>query len=116
MGKLLGIILAVTMVSSLSFAQEQTLAPTPKSQPTIQVEKVPVTIPNNLIHKFNCRRCGSENHFQWRPTDEKQTLEIIPHCQHCGKKYWPKFKPSGFLDRIYCTNQPEYQPAGKPHS
>ena len=55
---------------------------------------------NDLLHRYMCRRCGSENQMDWTlPKDKK--LELIPHCGFCGKKYWPKFKPTGFLERTY---------------
>ena len=55
---------------------------------------------NELIHRYICRRCGSENQMDWTFTMGEK-LELIPHCSFCGKKYWPKFKPSGLIERTY---------------
>jgi hypothetical protein len=59
--------------------------------------------PSDLIHRYLCRRCGSENQMDWAFPMNKE-LELIPHCSFCGKKYWPKFKPTGLLERTYCLN------------
>ena len=64
------------------------------------IENGDQSIEHDLIHTYICRRCGSENQLEWAITKQK-TLELIPHCGFCGKKYWPKFKPSGFLERTY---------------
>ncbi len=61
-----------------------------------------------LIHRYICRRCGSENQMDWSFAMNKE-LELIPHCGFCGKKYWPKFKPFGLLERTYSLNTP-HQP------
>jgi len=58
----------------------------------------------DLLHRYICRRCGSENQMDWTIPVHKR-LELIPHCEFCGKKYWPKFKPSGFLERTYSWNK-----------
>jgi len=70
-------------------------------------KKVPA---EGLIHQYICRRCGSENQIDWSFPMNKE-LELIPHCSFCGKKYWPKFKPSGLLQRTYSLNTP-HQPGG----
>jgi hypothetical protein len=57
---------------------------------------------NELIHKFVCQRCGSENQLNWAFPVDNKNLQLIPHCGFCGKKYWPKFKPTGMLQRTYC--------------
>ena len=94
----------------LAFAQNQPPEPKLHSESKLQESpeqdrKAVQSTSNTLMHKFNCRRCGSENHFVWGLSNEKKGSDLIPHCIHCGKKYWPKFKPSGFLERIYCNNQ-----------
>lgn len=54
------------------------------------------------IHRYICQRCGTENQMDWSFQAMGRHLELIPHCGYCGKKYWPKFKPSGLLERTYC--------------
>lgn len=104
MGRLLSLLLVLAASSTLAFAQNQP-AELKLQEPSAKVKKAVQSTSNTLMHKFTCRRCGSENHFEWGMSTEKKESDLIPHCIHCGKKYWPKFKPSGFLDRIYCNKQ-----------
>lgn len=67
-----------------------------------QLRTTPKSTTNSLIHKFVCQRCGSENQLDWGFPVNNKNLELIPHCNFCGKKYWPKFKPTGLLQRTYC--------------
>ena len=40
---------------------------------------------NELLHRYICGRCGSENQMDWTIPKDKR-LELIPHCGFCGKK------------------------------
>ena len=50
---------------------------------------------------YICQRCGSENHINWNKPFSSSAF--LPHCDACGKKYWPKFKPSSAIKRMYCS-------------
>ena len=67
-----------------------------------KVEKI--NKPTNQLegHVFMCQRCGTENVMEWNVEASDESVDLIPHCTFCGKKYWPKFKPSGFLMRSFC--------------
>jgi DNA-directed RNA polymerase subunit RPC12/RpoP len=80
----------------------------------VQAENIPkkpveetsgIENPNNedMFHRYICRRCGTENQIDWSLTASDKELDLIPHCHFCGKKYWPKFKPSGFLQRTFSS-------------
>jgi transcription elongation factor Elf1 len=85
-----------------SFAQGQALKKEEHKKDVEHVENISKPTSNTIIHKFLCRRCGSENQVKWSFPGKNKHLELIPHCGFCGKKYWPKFKPTGMLERTYC--------------
>ncbi len=85
-------------------AQQIVVGGETKAQSEEQLKPVKKTIvkPTDLMNRSYCRRCGSENHMKWSfPLNKDQKL--IPHCEFCGKKYWPKFKPSDFIERTYSS-------------
>ena len=55
------------------------------------------------VHIYTCQRCGSENQLQWSAAGNLKSDELVPHCDFCGKKYWPKFKPANSVPRMYCA-------------
>jgi hypothetical protein len=103
MGKLSLVILVLAVAGNLSFAQGQQVLAPEKEQHSGHLQKVDHSTSNSTIHTFVCRRCGSENHLEWEFPAREKGLQMIPHCGFCGKKYWPNFKPSGFLERSYCS-------------
>jgi len=61
------------------------------------------------LKTYICQRCGSENQIDW--SQPFSSSAFLPHCGACGKKYWPKFKPSSAIQRMYCSVQlqPHFQ-------
>ena len=93
----------VLLFSASTYAQEQ-LVKKPEA-PIINTESLQQPqhrSSNQLKHIFVCQRCGSENQLNWAFPVDNKNLQLIPHCGFCGKKYWPKFKPTGMLQRTYC--------------
>ena len=93
----------ITFGSAL--AQDQKVKEEGKSEHMEQFHKNHKPTSNSLIHTFVCRRCGSENKLEWGFPATDKNLQLIPHCGFCGKKYWPKFKPTGMLERTYCRTE-----------
>ena len=94
------------IVFAASTAYGQQLTESEKAAPTEEkIPKVDHPASNTLKHIFLCQRCGSENILNWGFPSENEGIELIPHCNFCGKKYWPKFKPSGMLERTYCSSE-----------
>ena len=57
---------------------------------------------DDQVHRYTCQRCGSENQLLWSTDSNSKNPELVPHCNFCGKKYWPKFKPANSVPRMYC--------------
>ncbi len=86
------------------WAQQMVNVPATPMPPAL--EKTEIQQPKNSLFEniqwYNCQRCGSENQVNWSLNQLEQGLEFIPHCNFCGKKYWPKFTPSSAIQRTYC--------------
>ncbi len=99
-------ILVISMLASVTaISAQEAHANNVQKAPTEQIHDNDKAFSKDLIYHYICRRCGSENQMDWSLPMTKE-LELIPHCSFCGKKYWPKFKPTGLLERTYSLNNP----------
>jgi len=92
-------------------AQQVIANPINEIVPSLEEFKLQHDLPSIRLEKkldhYTCQRCGSENQVSWAQAIESP--ELIPHCNYCGKKYWPKFKPANAIPRTYCRlNLPNY--------
>ncbi len=114
-------LIPITLILSLSLHIQGQNQPEPNASDELQTFTKPVELqesakPEEITpidegdflqdkgHSYTCGRCGSENHLDWRLNFKQGGMGFIPHCQFCGKKYWPKFKPSNAIKRTYCHN------------
>ena len=94
------ILVSLMLASVTAISAQEVQASNVRKGDTEQVHEHKKAPTEGLIHQYICRRCGSENQMDWSFPMKKE-LELIPHCSFCGKKYWPKFKPFGLLERTY---------------
>jgi len=100
--RLLCIILISLCLSATAVNAQDVQAENFQNEHSQKVNSVEQTPLEEAGHKYICQRCGTENLMNWSFSSLDEHLDLIPHCTFCGKKYWPKFKPSGFLQRTFC--------------
>jgi uncharacterized protein with PIN domain len=98
-------VISLVFLGSTALVAQEVQAENLNQETAEKLEKINKPSNHQEGHIFMCQRCGTENVMDLNVEASAESVDLIPHCTFCGKKYWPKFKPSGFLMRSFCKAQ-----------